>query len=98
MGQERSNGIGYLAAVIDGRMRERQDTPLVLDLAEVLGDGILPDTFKKVIPLRDCMACKGAGGGSQPQISPGDRVLIGWVQDGVVVIDVIARAPDIIKR
>lgn len=87
------NGAARLAAVLDGRIKENQDTSLLLDFASVLEDySILANTFPRPVPIRDCMAVCGAG----RHLVPGDRVLVAWVQSELVIIDVVTSAKNVL--
>lgn len=107
--EQNGRGAQMLAAVFDDRMKERsagvQESQLLFDFADVLPDySIRPNTYPAAIPLKDYTACKNAGNHHDstsapwsPQIKPGDRVLIVWVQKQPVLIDVIARGESIVK-
>lgn len=114
MAYERNDGIAKMASVLDKRMREHADNPLIMDIAEVLSDGsLLPNSFPQAIPKSSYRICRqlslGATGGyltnvTTPEgngqayipekmrsLKAGDRVLIAWVQNTAVVIDIILK-------
>lgn len=111
-------GTSKLAGVLSRRMKQENESPLVLDFGEIQANGsLLTNTFPVPIPKGEYSVCRLvgglsftiSGGGHQghedqtetyhtgghnhtvapPQIKTGDRVLVAWVQNEAVVIDVI---------
>lgn len=88
-----AGGMAMFASVLDKRMKEAQTTPMLLELASVSDDySIVTDTFPQPIPIEDCMAIRGIGN----ILFPGDRVLLAWVQDDPIIIDVVTEATKIL--
>jgi hypothetical protein len=136
-------GINKLGKVLHQRMKQTNDSPLVLDFGVIQQDyGLLTNTYPIPIPKTDYMVCRdvthnpgvpltrtkigqgqhphgssGSHGGhssgngthSHPTtegvhvhdvvlpekmhwLKPGDRVLVAWVQNDAVVIDVVLPA------
>ena len=85
-----SRGISFLARVLDSRMKERGDSPLVIDYGRIKKNGsLVTNSFNVPIPKDDFMVC------SSSDVKKGDRVLVVWVQDDPVVIDRLKFGSDI---
>lgn len=84
------SGGNYLGQAIKKGISQVLDGPDNLEIATVLDDlSLQPDTFGVAIPKGEYLVCKSL---TMPDtlISPGDRVLIAWVNgNDIVVIDVI---------
>lgn len=85
-----SRGISRLARVLDNRMKERGDTPLIIDYGRINKNGsLVTNSFKIPIPKNDYMVCASSN------VNKGDRVLVVWVQDDPVVIDRLKFGSDV---
>lgn len=115
-------GTSKLAGVLSARMKNENQSPLVLDFGGIQHNGsLLTNTFPLPIPKGDYSVCRhltlGAEGDELSSIDngehgghdsgdgshthmvkvpekmrsllPGDRVLVAWVQNEAVVIDII---------
>ncbi len=106
-------GTSRLAAILCSRMRQENDSPLLLDFGEIQKDGSLKtNTFGMPIPNGGYSICRhliglafqvsggnhgghtGGDGTHQhtavlPAVKPGDRVLVAWVQNEAVIVDVV---------
>ena len=87
-----NKGISRLAGVMQEQMKKVNDTtPLALDFGSIGGDFSLKcNNFSKPIPRSDYLV------GRQPTLGPigilpGDRVLVAWIQNEAVVIDVVKK-------
>ena len=108
-------GISELAAVISGRIKKEQESPLRLDFGEIQENGsLVTNTFPQAIPKGDYSVCRqltlGRAGESllctatEPprhtvilpdkmrSVCAGDRVLVAWVQNEAVVVDIIEKS------
>lgn len=104
MGKVKFNGVAKLARVLDSRMGEHSAPGLLLDFGSIQTDGsLVADTFPVPIPKSDYSVCRLLAGlpvatedhsfqGSLPKLRPGDRVLVAWVQQEPVVVDVVKKA------
>lgn len=81
------SGTAKLAQVLDRRTSQKTESPLTLDFGEIQANSSLKtNTFPVPIPKGDYTICKKAA------VTPGDRVLVGWIQSEAVVIDVIEKS------
>ncbi len=99
-------GISKLATVLRQRMKKENESPLVLDFGEIQTNGsLITNTFPVSIPKGEYSVCRHIGGLSftiktddhthtvaPPTIKAGDRVLVAWVQNEAVVVDVIMKS------
>lgn len=82
MAVKTNNGISRLAGVMDRRMRQQSEKPLVLDFGTVKKNGSLTtNTFPKTVAKGDYMVLEG-----YEQEGEDTRVLVAWVEDDAVVI------------
>ena len=85
-----SRGISRLARVLDNRMKERGESPLMIDYGRIKKNGsLVTNSFNVPIPKDDYMVCASA------DVEKGDRVLVVWVQDDPVVIDRLKFGSDV---
>lgn len=90
MSFDKNPGSAKLAEALVGRIRKENESPQVLDFGTITSDGGLQtDTFKAVIPKGSYTVVRHLKLGSMRSIQPGDRVLVAWVQNEAVVIDII---------
>lgn len=99
-------GANKFARTMVNRMKAESSTSLVLDFGSINEDySLTTNTFPVRIPKSDYMVCRHLSGmninvmgnganfiGQIPVLKPGDRVLVAWVQNDVVVVDVIVPA------
>lgn len=86
MEEQKSVGLAALAHIFDDRMREHSEQPLVLDFGTIKKDrSLVPDAFPIPIPRAEYYMC----GAYEEKTKVNDRVLLAWVQDDPVVIDII---------
>lgn len=84
------NGTSLLARLIDKRIREHGDTPLLIDYGTIKKSGSLAtNSFNIAIPADDYMVCASA------KVKKGDRVLVVWIQEDPVVIDALKPGTEI---
>lgn len=139
-------GINKLGKVLQQRMKEANESPLVLDFGVIQSDySLLTNTYPIPIPKTDYLVCRDvthnpgipltqtvAGQGTHPHgssgahsghatgdgshshpntegahvhdaalpdtmrwLQPGDRVLVAWVQNDAVVVDIVLPATKI---
>lgn len=107
---DNSPGLSKLAGVMKALAENNADTSLVLDFGGIQSDGsLVTNTCPVPIPLADYSVCRrliGCAGHAPteycpgcnglPKLKRGDRVLVGWVQNDAVVIDVIIPAAELI--
>lgn len=88
MEQAKGNpGINNLGKVLQGQISSNKSSDLLLDYGSIQSDySLLTNTFPVPIPRSDYMALRDMTS------VPGDRVLVGWIQNDAVVIGVIAPA------
>lgn len=100
-------GTNKLANVLSRRMKRENNTPLALDFGEIqLNGSLITNTFPVPIPRGDYSICRYLNSifleteecedhthvVKLPAVCAGDRVLVAWVQNEAVVIDVITRS------
>lgn len=86
MAFEDNAGTNRLARVLSGRMKQEGRSPLILDFGRINGDfSLTTNTYPVQIPQGQYSLCKGLA----ERAIPGDRVLVGWVFNEAVIIDVI---------
>lgn len=84
-GFEGNPGAAKLAKVLTERMKKENESPLPLDFGEIHTNGsLVTNTFPVPIPKGDYSICKRAG-----ELSEGASVLVAWVLNEAVIIDVI---------
>lgn len=82
MAAKSNNGISRLAGVMDKRMNQQSEAPLVLDFGTVKKNGsLLTNTFPKTIAKGDYTILEGF-----EHKGKDTRVLVAWVEDDAVVI------------
>ena len=82
MGANSNKGINDLARVIDSRIRQHTESPLVMDFGTVRKNGSLrTNTFPKTIAKNDYSVLEGFTYGGKDT-----RVLVAWVNEEAVVI------------
>ena len=82
--RNRRDGFSLLAKVLDSRSREHGDTPSDLDFGTIKSDYSLKcDNFPEMIAPGDYTICRST------KADEGSRVLLVWVGDEPVVIDII---------
>lgn len=87
---EGNPGTNKLANVLSQRMKEENESPLVIDFGSIQADAsLVTNTFPVSIPKGDYTICRQLTLDSTGRISPGDRVLVAWVQNEAVVIDIV---------
>lgn len=88
-GFDENAGMNRLAVVMSRRMKQECERPLVLDFGEIQANGsLVTNTFPVPIPKGDYSMC---GQMMQKEIRSGDRLLVAWVQNEAVVIDIIMK-------
>lgn len=112
MANKGNKGIAKLANVVDERIKEHTDTPLLLDFGTIGPNYTLTtNTFPKPMPAKDYSVCRQLSLGNigdtlcgvtsggvavipekMRKLRTGDHVLVAWVQDEPVVIDIIMKA------
>ena len=86
---EGNPGTNKLANVLSQRMKEENESPLVIDFGSIQADASLVTNTFPVSILVDYTICRQLTLDSTGRISPGDRVLVAWVQNEAVVIDIV---------
>lgn len=93
MSFDENAGVNKLARVLASRMKKENNLPLVLDFGTVQENGALQThTFPVPIPKGDYSLCRHLTLGDAGSLMPGDRVLVSWVMDDAVVIDIIVHS------
>lgn len=88
MAFEGNAGTNKLAKVLTKRMKQEGKSPLVLDFGEIQENGsLLTNTFPVPMPKGQYSVCR-----SLSYVTSGSRVLVAWVQNEAVVIDIITRS------
>lgn len=88
MEKRKNNGISRLAGVLVDRMKETATSPQALDFATVNDNqSITPYTFPVIIPSSDYSVTRTLSERGEMQV--GDVVLIAWVKNEIVIIDVV---------
>ncbi len=86
MGANSNKGINDLARVIDSRIRQHTESPLVMDFGTVRKNGSLKtNTFPKTIAKSDYSVLDGFSHEGKDT-----RVLVAWVNEEAVVIGKIS--------
>lgn len=78
-----SEGVNQLAQILDGRMKQLDASPPLLDFGVIKGNSLLTNTFPIPIPNGDYVVC------SSVKDSDNKQVLVAWVRETAVVIDTI---------
>lgn len=105
MSAEGNPGINQLARTLAGRMREHQnqvETDLASDFGVINGNmSLSTNRFPTPFPPGSYYVCRYAAGMrlvttdraavNLPGLQPGDHVLVVWVANDPVVVDVITR-------
>ena len=85
-----AKGTSLLARILDERMKEHGDSPLIIDYGRIKNNGsLVTNSFNVPIPKDDYMVCASS------KVNKGDRVLVVWVQDDPVVVDTLKFGTDI---
>ncbi len=103
MSEKGNRGAAKLAAILDNRMSESTEGQLTFDFGQISsGYSLVTNTFPVPIPKSEYSVCRHISGistgtaskhsHSLPKLAVGDRVLVVWVQEEPVVIDVIKKA------
>lgn len=101
-----NTGANALAAVLSERMKKEGTSPMVLDFGTIGSDySLRTNTFPIDIPRGGYTICRMAAGmdievsgetnnsvATVGGIAPGSRVLVAWVGNEAVVIDVIVSS------
>lgn len=83
------SGIGRLGTVLSERIKKESSAPLVLDFGEIQETGALvTGTFPVPIPKGEYSVCRQYG---RQIVGAGTHVLVAWVQNEAVIIDVIEK-------
>lgn len=83
-------GTNKLARVLSGRMKKENESPVLLEFGVIQNNNSLTtDSFPVSIPAGDYFVLKNVSKGA---IKSGDRVLVAWVGDDAVVIDVVTES------
>lgn len=108
-GRNTPNISGFAGAIRGVAKGIVDDQPTLLDFGEIRGDkSLLTNRFGVPIPKDDYVICRGLAHGALtttsaeghahrvtiPKVKPGDRVLVAWVDDDAVIIDVILNADE----
>lgn len=106
-----SPGISRLAGVFQKLVDAQVPKDLLIDFGVIQADGsLLTNTFQIPIPKADYLVCghlkartetTGSTQGHSHTVTTralaiGDRVLVAWVQNDAVVIDVLEQAEDVL--
>jgi len=95
---QNSPGISRLTDAIIQTAKGAQDVAPAFDFGEITSNHeLLCNSFPMAIPKSDYLICRSlssSGGGSK--VKPGDRVLIAWVGNDPVVIDIIMEASSVL--
>lgn len=107
-----NSGLQELARILDGRMKERSVSDIVLDFGEITGSyELLTTSYQVPIPRDGYQVCRQLTLGNtgdvlcrvsegrsayipekMRKLKPGDKVLVAWVRNEPVVIDITIRA------
>ena len=84
-------GINKFANVLVSRIKREGESPLFLDFGEIQeNESLTTNTFPVAIPKGQYSVCRHVSGTDEfPALCVGDRVLVAWIQNEAVVIDVI---------
>lgn len=86
MAFEHNTGTNKLASVINERLVRQTNQSLIVDFGTIQPNGCLQtNTFP--VPVADYTLCE-----KLESVSPGDRVLVIWVQSEAVIIDRLLSA------
>lgn len=86
-----SPGISRLAGVIRDIAARQIPSDMLIDFGEIQADGsLMTNTFPLPIPKSDYIVCRRLS--QEPRLAVGDRVVVAWVDNDAVVIDVILNA------
>ncbi len=99
-----NSGINHLARVLFNRSQNEREafSTMVLDFGVIQSDfSLLTNTFPHAIPQSDYLITKRLtrpyviGETTEPALQAGDHVIVAWIQNDAVVIDVIFPADTI---
>lgn len=109
---DNSPGMSKFAGVLNGLVNKRTAGSLVLDFGVIQKDkSLLTNTYPVPIPVSDYLVARslksrsvstGTTDGHHHSVSTrqalqkGDRVIVAWVQNDAVVLDVIVKASDVL--
>lgn len=86
-------GVNRLARVLANRMKKEGSSPLVADFGKIQKDGsLLTNTFPVPIPKGDYSICQSLAIRNAGGLQPGTSVLVSWVMDDAIVVDIIVRS------
>jgi len=89
MANKGNPGINKLAYTLSQRIKRENESGLIIDYGVINQDySLKTNTFSVAIPKADYVVCRQleSGGG----LSPNDRVLVAWIQNDAVIIDLIS--------
>lgn len=91
---DENSGTNKLANVIVSRIKKEGESPLFLDFGEIQeNESLTTNTFPVAIPKGQYSICRHVSGVDEfPALCVGDRVLVAWVSNEAVVIDVIKNS------
>ena len=83
-------GTNKLARVLAKRMKKEGEIPVFLEFGAIKNNNSLStDSFPVSIPKGEYLVLENV---SKDVINPGDRVLVAWVGNDAVVIDVVTES------
>lgn len=83
-------GTNKLARVLSGRIKKESESPVLLEFGVIQNNNSLTtDSFPVSIPQGDYFVLENV---SKDVIKAGDRVLVAWIGDDAVVIDVVTES------
>ena len=89
MGSQDSDGFAFLARVLDERSAKHSDKPSDIDFGTIKGGYALKcDNFPETLSAEDYTICRKTGA------DIGSRVLVLWMGNEPVVVDVIESPKD----
>lgn len=91
---DENSGTNKLANVLIKRIKKEGESPLFLDFGEIQeNESLTTNTFPVAIPKGQYSICRHINGIDEfPALCVGDRVLVAWVNNEAVVIDVIKNS------
>lgn len=90
MAFDSSPGTNKLARVLSNRMKKESESPMVLEFGAIKSNNSLStDSFPVSIPAGEYLVLENV---SKDTIKSGDRVLVAWVGNDAVVIDVVTES------
>lgn len=90
MAADSKPGTNKLASVMTARMRKENTSPPAVEFGEIQGNkSLVTDSFPISVPKGEYMVLSHV---SADKLSSGDRVLVVWIQNEAVVIDVVENS------